>query len=81
MFQARQDYKASYLGHMASPSNTATLSAYLDAHNNYVTQLHATNGMVETYAHDTLPLLLQVSALMFVSLEDLIGLKGSWSSY
>lgn len=70
MFQARQDYKASYLGHMASPSNTATLSAYLDAHNNYVTQLHATNGMVETYAHDTLPLLLQVSTL------DLIGLKG-----
>ncbi|XP_046668622.1 uncharacterized protein LOC124359657 isoform X11 [Homalodisca vitripennis] len=57
--KARQDYKASYLGHMASPSNTATLAAYLDAHNNYVTQLHATNGMVETYSHETLPLLLQ----------------------
>ncbi|KAG8272211.1 hypothetical protein J6590_046089 [Homalodisca vitripennis] len=59
LLQARQDYKASYLGHMASPSNTATLAAYLDAHNNYVTQLHATNGMVETYSHETLPLLLQ----------------------
>ncbi|XP_054275366.1 uncharacterized protein LOC128994676 isoform X9 [Macrosteles quadrilineatus] len=57
--KARQDYKASYLGHMASPSNTATLAAYLDAHNNYVTQLHATNGMVDTYSQETLPLLLQ----------------------
>lgn len=61
MFQARQDYKAAYLGHMSSPSNNATLAAYLDAHNTYVTQLHATNGMVETYSRETLPLLLQVA--------------------
>jgi len=32
----------------------------LDSHNNYVQQLHAANGMIDQYYHDTLPELLQV---------------------
>ncbi|RZF34440.1 hypothetical protein LSTR_LSTR012191, partial [Laodelphax striatellus] len=57
--KCRQDYKAAYLAHHNSPNSTATLAAYLDAHNSYVSQLHATNGMVDQYSHDTLPQLLQ----------------------
>lgn len=59
---------------MASPSNTATLAAYLDAHNNYVTQLHATNGMVENYSQETLPALLQVQK----TAEKLLWLTAQW---
>uniref|UniRef100_A0A1B6CG85 Phorbol-ester/DAG-type domain-containing protein n=1 Tax=Clastoptera arizonana TaxID=38151 RepID=A0A1B6CG85_9HEMI len=57
--KSRQDYKASYLSYIASPNNTAALAAYLDAHNTYVAQLHATNGMVEQYSHKILPKILQ----------------------
>lgn len=32
---------------------------YLDTHNAYVQQLHATNAMLEAYHTDTLPQLLQ----------------------
>ena len=34
--------------------------ALTEAHNNYVQQLHAANGMVDQYYKDTLPQLLQV---------------------
>ena len=61
MLQCRQDYKAAYLCHTQTPSNTATMAAYIDSHNNYVTQLHATNAMVDTYSRETLPDLLGVS--------------------
>jgi len=57
--KCRQEYKAAYLSHTQTPSNTATLAAYLDAHNTYVTQLHATNAMVELYSKELLPDLLQ----------------------
>ncbi|BET02285.1 Hypothetical protein NTJ_15102 [Nesidiocoris tenuis] len=54
----RQDYKAAYLSHIQTPNSTASLAAYLDAHNTYVTQLHATNAMVDTFCRETLPELL-----------------------
>nr|XP_018898591.1 PREDICTED: uncharacterized protein LOC109031500 isoform X9 [Bemisia tabaci] len=57
--KARQDYKNAYLAHLSSPSSSVTLTAYLDAHNHYVSTLHATNGMIEKYSHETLPQLLQ----------------------
>jgi len=41
---------------------TSSLSNYLDAHNAYVQQLHATNGMLDQYHKETLPQLLQVSS-------------------
>lgn len=59
--QCRQEYKAAYLAHLSSPNSSATLSSYIDAHNAYVRQLHANNGMVEQYTKETLPALLQVS--------------------
>uniref|UniRef100_A0A8D8VID2 SH3 and cysteine-rich domain-containing protein 3 n=1 Tax=Cacopsylla melanoneura TaxID=428564 RepID=A0A8D8VID2_9HEMI len=57
--KARQDYKNAYMAHLSAPNNTAALANYIDAHNNYVTQLHATNAMVDQYSHDVLPSLLQ----------------------
>ncbi|KAK9501082.1 hypothetical protein O3M35_002196 [Rhynocoris fuscipes] len=57
----RQDYKAAYTTHCQSPNSQATLATYLDAHNTYVSQLHATNAMVDIYSKETLPELLQVS--------------------
>jgi SH3 and cysteine-rich domain-containing protein 2 len=44
---------------MSSPSN-AGMVAYFDAHNAYVQQLHATNGMLSEYSHQILPQLMQV---------------------
>ncbi|KAK7791980.1 hypothetical protein R5R35_007968 [Gryllus longicercus] len=58
LVKCRQDYKTAYLSYLGSPS-TVTLSAYLDAHNEYVAQLHATNGMLERYHQEALPQLLQ----------------------
>ncbi|KAK7605118.1 hypothetical protein V9T40_006976 [Parthenolecanium corni] len=59
LMKCRQEYKAAYLAHLSSPSSSTTLSNFIDAHNTYVRQLHATNGMVEQYTKDTLPALLQ----------------------
>ncbi|KAL1116814.1 hypothetical protein AAG570_005284 [Ranatra chinensis] len=58
--KSRQDYRSAYANHLQSPQSAATLAAYLDSHNSYVTQLHATNAMVEQYTKETLPDLLQV---------------------
>ncbi|KAJ8888048.1 hypothetical protein PR048_007534, partial [Dryococelus australis] len=56
--KCRQDYKNAHLAYMSSPS-TASLAGYFDSHNAYIQQLHATNGMLDQYNHDTLPQLLQ----------------------
>ena len=45
-------------GNQKSPMSSANL---LESHNNYVQQLHATNGMIDQYYADALPDLLQVS--------------------
>ncbi|XP_034239679.1 uncharacterized protein LOC117644382 isoform X3 [Thrips palmi] len=58
LVKARQDYKNAYMSYMASP-NTAALASYFDAHNAYVTQLHATNGILEHFGTETLPTLMQ----------------------
>jgi hypothetical protein len=38
-------------------------TALTEAHNNYIQQLHAANGMVDQYYRETLPQLLQVNTL------------------
>lgn len=58
LLQSRIDYKQCYIAHRKSPS-PATLSMYVDSHNAYVQQLHATNAMMETYHMDTIPQLTQ----------------------
>ena len=43
----------------AQNNNAASATALTEAHNNYVQQLHAANGMVDQYYKETLPQLLQ----------------------
>nr|CAH7722068.1 unnamed protein product [Callosobruchus chinensis] len=56
--KCRQEYKNAYLSYLSAPS-TESLSAYFNAHNAYVQQLHATNGMMEEFGKNSLPSLLQ----------------------
>lgn len=56
--QLYQEYCASYKNFLAIGSQTS-LSQYYDAHNNYVQQLHATNGMIKLYQVELLPKLLE----------------------
>ncbi|XP_033611428.1 uncharacterized protein LOC111874632 isoform X2 [Cryptotermes secundus] len=56
--KCRQDYKNAYLSYLLAPTTTS-LSSYFDAHNAYVQQLQATNGMLDQYNQETLPQLLQ----------------------
>jgi len=78
--KCREDYKRSFLAQLSSPNSSASLSSYLDAHNAYVTQLHATNGMVDQYNQYVLPQLLQeledVYSDLCMSLSDAV-LQGS----
>lgn len=52
------EYKQCYMFHRQSPTQN-TLAKYIDSHNAYVQQLHATNAMMETYHCDTIPQLMQ----------------------
>ncbi|BFG03290.1 uncharacterized protein DMAD_02585 [Drosophila madeirensis] len=56
--KCRMDYKQCHMAHRQNPSQHS-LTEYIDAHNAYVQQLHATNGMLEAYHGDTLPHLMQ----------------------
>uniref|UniRef100_A0A1V1FKT3 Putative cysteine-rich protein 13 n=1 Tax=Reticulitermes speratus TaxID=60591 RepID=A0A1V1FKT3_9NEOP len=56
--KCRQDYKNAYMSYLLVPTTTS-LSSYFDAHNAYVQQLQATNGMLDQYHQETLPQLLQ----------------------
>nr|XP_027216950.1 uncharacterized protein LOC113809519 isoform X2 [Penaeus vannamei] len=56
--KCRREYNEAYQLHCRTQSN-ASLASYFDAHNAYVQQLHATNGMLQEYHHTTLPALLQ----------------------
>lgn len=56
--KTRQEYKSAYLTYLSNPT-TDSLSSYFNAHNAYVQQLHATNGMMEEFGNTTLPSLLQ----------------------
>lgn len=51
------DYKHCYMSHRQQPTQQ-TLSHFIDSHNAYVQQLHATNAMLEAYHYETIPQLL-----------------------
>uniref|UniRef100_A0A336MTD3 CSON004880 protein n=1 Tax=Culicoides sonorensis TaxID=179676 RepID=A0A336MTD3_CULSO len=55
--KCRIDYKQSYSVHRQNPTQHS-LQQYVDAHNAYVQQLHATNAMLEAYHCETVPQLL-----------------------
>uniref|UniRef100_A0AAG5D3N8 Phorbol-ester/DAG-type domain-containing protein n=2 Tax=Anopheles atroparvus TaxID=41427 RepID=A0AAG5D3N8_ANOAO len=63
--KCRIEYKQCYIAHRQSPSQQ-TLTQYIDSHNAYVQQLHATNAMLEAYHCETLPQLMQ-------ELEEIYG--------
>lgn len=52
------DYKQCFVAHRQTPTQI-TLTNYLDSHNAYVQQLHATNAMMETYHMETIPQMTQ----------------------
>ncbi|XP_058459244.1 uncharacterized protein LOC131435409 isoform X6 [Malaya genurostris] len=56
--KCRIDYKQCYIAHRQNPTQH-TLTQYIDSHNAYVQQLHATNAMLEAYHCETLPQLMQ----------------------
>ncbi|XP_053673953.1 uncharacterized protein LOC128724213 [Anopheles nili] len=56
--KCRIEYKQCYIAHRQSPTQH-TLAQYIDSHNAYVQQLHATNAMLEAYHCETLPQLMQ----------------------
>ncbi|XP_065081963.1 uncharacterized protein Stacl isoform X3 [Ochlerotatus camptorhynchus] len=56
--KCRIEYKQCYIAHRQNPTQL-TLTQYIDSHNAYVQQLHATNAMLEAYHCETLPQLMQ----------------------
>ncbi|XP_037941966.1 uncharacterized protein LOC119674883 [Teleopsis dalmanni] len=56
--KCRLDYKQGYMAHRQNPTQLS-LTEYIDAHNAYVQQLHATNAMLEQYHCETVPQLMQ----------------------
>lgn len=56
--QCHDDYCLAFDMYVTQGS-PATYSSLVEAHNNYVQQLHAANGMVDQYYTEILPLLLQ----------------------
>ncbi|XP_052860404.1 uncharacterized protein LOC128267575 isoform X2 [Anopheles cruzii] len=56
--KCRIEYKQCYIAHRQNPTQH-TLTQYIDSHNAYVQQLHATNAMLEAYHCETLPQLMQ----------------------
>ncbi len=58
--QSYELYDEAYQQHLNAP-NTLTLAAYLELHNNYVQDVHATNAMADQYHNVILPQLIQVS--------------------
>lgn len=55
--KCRIEYKQCFSAHRQNPTQHS-LTEYVDSHNAYVQQLHATNAMLEAYNCDTVPQLL-----------------------
>lgn len=70
--KCRLDYKQCYLAHRQNPTQHS-LSQYIDAHNAYVQQLHATNAMLEAYHCDTIPQLMQELEEIYSDLSSIIA--------
>lgn len=58
--------------HRQNPTQQ-TLTLYIDSHNAYVQQLHATNAMLEFYHCDTVPQLLQELEEIYSDLCNIVS--------
>jgi len=56
--KSHAEYRSAWTRHVEQ-QNPSSLAHYLDRHNNYVQQIHATNAMVDQYYMESLPMLLQ----------------------
>lgn len=70
--QCRLDYKQCYVSQRQNPTQNS-FTEYIDAHNAYVQQLHATNAMLEAYHCDTVPQLMQELEDIHNDLCSIIG--------
>ncbi|XP_066950476.1 proto-oncogene vav isoform X13 [Macrobrachium rosenbergii] len=70
--KCRRDYSDAYLAHYRTQTN-ASLAAYFDAHNAYVQQLHATNGMLQEYNRSTLPTLLEELEAVYLDVSTVLA--------
>ncbi|CAL4209492.1 unnamed protein product, partial [Meganyctiphanes norvegica] len=67
----RREYNEAYVAHSRTQSN-ASLAAYFDAHNAYVQQLHATNGMLTEYHHTSLPSLMEELEAVYMDVSGIV---------
>ncbi|ETN59751.1 hypothetical protein AND_008641 [Anopheles darlingi] len=70
--KCRIEYKQCYIAHRQTPTQH-TLTQYIDSHNAYVQQLHATNAMLEAYHCDTLPQLMQELEEIYSDLCNIVS--------
>jgi SH3 and cysteine-rich domain-containing protein 2 len=70
--KCRIEYKQCYSVHRQSPTQHS-LAAYIDSHNAYVQQLHATNAMLEAYNCETVPQLLQELEEIYSDLCNIVS--------
>ncbi|XP_050098544.1 uncharacterized protein LOC126579207 isoform X2 [Anopheles aquasalis] len=70
--KCRIEYKQCYIAHRQTPTQH-TLTLYIDSHNAYVQQLHATNAMLEAYHCDTLPQLMQELEEIYSDLCNIVS--------
>lgn len=70
--QCRLEYKQCYIAHRQNPTQH-TLTMYIDSHNAYVQQLHATNAMMETYHSEIIPQLMQELEEIYIDLCAIVS--------
>ncbi|XP_069188579.1 uncharacterized protein Stacl isoform X5 [Procambarus clarkii] len=70
--KCRRDYSEAYQSHCRSQNN-ASLANYFDAHNAYIQQLHATNGMLQEYHNTTLPALLEELETVYLDVSSIVA--------
>uniref|UniRef100_A0A8D8FW57 Serine/threonine-protein kinase dkf-1 n=2 Tax=Culex pipiens TaxID=7175 RepID=A0A8D8FW57_CULPI len=70
--KCRIDYKDAYIAHRQNPTQQ-TLTQYIDSHNAYVQQLHATNAMLNEYHCETLPQLMQELEEIYSDLCNIVS--------
>lgn len=70
--KCRVEYKQCYMVHRQGPTQHS-LTLYIDSHNAYVQQLHATNAMLEAYNCETVPQLLQELEEIYTDLCNIVA--------
>ncbi|XP_015786393.1 uncharacterized protein LOC107363641 isoform X8 [Tetranychus urticae] len=70
--KTQSDYVAAY-DNFCVEQTDANLITYYDAHNNYVHQLHAFNGMLKLYVGDVLPSLYEELQEAYLDVSDILA--------